>query len=255
MLGAVLCCASLSHAQPITLFSGLVPPVSYLNPDDNQARGMAVDMMHEVIACTGDKAQISAHPWPRAVKLFDTTPYSGLFVADRTPEREHRYQWVGPIYRSTFGFYALSSADIRVRNFSELKNAGTVAVPRDWQVVERAKKEGLTNILEVSDTHQLLAMLRSERVSVIGIDELMLHSLSYKAEEIKRLIRYADVNGFLALSKDIPTAQVRRWQRCFDKLKQQGVYQRIYLHWVGQPAPTNDEQRFRSTSSSLAQPL
>lgn len=237
VLGAALCCAGLSYAQPVSLYSGLAPPVSYLSQEDDQAHGMAVDMLREVISCSGDQAGISAHPWARAVKLWNETPYSGLFVADRTPEREHKYHWVGPIYRSNFNFYALKSSKIKARTFAELKTLGTIALPRDWQAVKRAKREGLSNILEVSDTSQLWPMLKSGHVKVIGSDELMLMSMSYETEQVDKLLTYTQINGYLALTKDIPEQQAKRWQSCFTELTQNGEYQRIYLKWIGHTPP------------------
>lgn len=231
-VAVALACAA--RAEPLQLYSGLAPPVSYISQQDHQPKGMAVEMMHELIKCTGDSAVISAHPWSRVLKLLDEHPLSGMFVADRTPEREAHFQWVGPIYRSSFNFYALKSAKLKVRNFTELTQAGTIAVPAGWQAVKRAREQGLTDLLLVNDTSQLLPMLKQRRVKIIGSDELMLRSMGYQDHQLERLVKFSPINGYLAFNPQVPSQLVKRWQSCFGQMRRSGSYQRIYLNWIGQ---------------------
>lgn len=105
----VLCMPALAELRLLTEDA---PPMSFMR--DGELSGLSVEVVRALLARTGDNASIELLPWTRAMHLAQQQADTALFSTVRTPEREDRFHWVGPIVVGTTSFYSLKSRSLNI---------------------------------------------------------------------------------------------------------------------------------------------
>ncbi|WP_027469601.1 substrate-binding periplasmic protein [Deefgea rivuli] len=121
-LGLVICAGVLhgaACAADLTLYLGDNPPFnSFVN---GQPEGMAVEVMTEMLK----RAQLSAEhkdfPWVRALSTVQFKPNHCAYTVGRIPEREARFQWIGPIASVKGTLFGLRERNLQIKNLDDAK--------------------------------------------------------------------------------------------------------------------------------------
>lgn len=104
-----LCLPALSAAdamRPLNLLTDNYPPFNMPGDKPGEVRGLAAEIVQQLLARTGRAYQIRLYPWQRALSAAQNTPDSCVFSTSRTPERESLYSWVGPLAESSWALFA-----------------------------------------------------------------------------------------------------------------------------------------------------
>ena len=92
-------------AEELVLYAGNVYPFTIVD-QDGLVSGAAVDVVAEIMKAVGnpvDASKIRAISWARAVEETETHAGTAIFCMARTPQREHKFKWVGPIAELNLG--------------------------------------------------------------------------------------------------------------------------------------------------------
>ena len=236
--------ALLSQAAPLQLYTEEYPPVSF--SANGRAEGMASELVRELLKRLGESGEISVVPWARGYHTVQQTPNTALFATIRNAEREHLFQWVGPILLAQDSFYALKNSGIQLHDLTDVAKAGPVAVPRDWFSYQELRNLGLTNLLGVTEPEQMFKMLKRGRVKLIVADNLSFYSTGDAAQQVDYLtakdvevaLPYRASLGYITFWHGTDPAVIQRWQRELDAMKADGSFSRIYQRWLpGEPEP------------------
>jgi polar amino acid transport system substrate-binding protein len=235
----------LAPAHALQLYTEEYPPLSYSH--EGSAKGLASDVVRELLKRLNLEADIHVTPWARAYHSALHTPNTAAFVTMRTPERENLFKWVGPIMLTTDSFYALKDSDIVVRNDEELNAVKGIAVPRDWFTYQELHAKGMKNLLDVTDPAQMFELLRQGRVPLILTDNLSFFSKGEAAtlvgnlthDDVKSVYPYRQAYGYISFWKGTDDKEIKRWQSALDDMKRDGTFSRIYQHWLpGEEEPS-----------------
>lgn len=71
-----------------------LPPLSYVDPHTKELKGESAELIKEVFKKAQTGLQIEVLPWARAYKYAQEQDNILVFNLARTPEREHKFQWV-----------------------------------------------------------------------------------------------------------------------------------------------------------------
>ena len=192
------------------------------------------------------------HPLPVAWRMLIDKPsrfiLSGLAVAGliarltRTPEREAQYQWVGPIARGYTRFYTYKDAGLRVTSLDDVRQLGTLAVPKQWYSYELLREQKLDNLYGVPTPQDMLRMFRHGRVKLLLANTLtldgMLAEQGMNAGQLQAQFDLMTNGSYIAFSLQTDAERVAQWQQALQQMRQDGSLERIYRHWL----PTADER-------------
>ncbi len=101
---------------------------------DGKLQGPAVELLLAVTAQAGspiERELILVKPWARGFKQALEGPNTVLFSTIRTPNRETKFQWVGPITSESDVLIALKSRQIKLTDSLDMRNYITGAVRGD----------------------------------------------------------------------------------------------------------------------------
>ncbi|MET1079969.1 MAG: transporter substrate-binding domain-containing protein [Pseudomonas sp.] len=231
---ASLCCWLAAQAGPLRLYTEEYPPLNFSR--DGQADGFSTEVVREILRGTGQQAQILVVPWARGYRQAQTQPDTGLFVTMRTRERERLFQWVGPLTVNTTSFYALKGSALRLAHLDDARDAGDIAVPRDWYSHQLLEAEAFTNLYPVADPEQMVRMLKLGRVRLIAVDDLSLPALlasgGLRPEDVQLLLTFVRTHSYIAFSPQTDGRLIERWQAELDRMKADGRFAVIYQRWL-----------------------
>ena len=241
LLAALLFCSFCVNvtAAELRLYTEDYRPFSYL--ENGKPSGMAVAVVEELIRRTGELARIELVPWTRGyhqVRQADTA----LFSTVRTAQREAEFRWVGPIARGYTRFYTRKDAGLRVTSLDDVRQLGTLAVPKQWYSYELLREQELDNLYGVPTPQDMLRMFRHGRVKLLLANNLtldgMLAEQGMNAGQLQAQFDLMPNDSYIAFSLQTDAARVARWQQALQQMRHDGSLERIYRHWF----PTADER-------------
>ncbi|PCJ48502.1 MAG: hypothetical protein COA74_08910 [Gammaproteobacteria bacterium] len=104
----------------INLITEINHPYVFYKEDSNELTGLAYDLIIELLKRSNVKADVTVLPWLRAIKMLDSTDNTCLFIMNRTPLREKKYTWVGPMHLGYLTVYKVPSSPIVINSISDI---------------------------------------------------------------------------------------------------------------------------------------
>jgi polar amino acid transport system substrate-binding protein len=234
-LGTVLACLLAGPAlADLQLLTEEAPPTSFMQ--DGELRGMAVEIVQALIVRTGDAAQIQILPWTRGYHLAQHQANTAIFSTVRTPEREAKFQWVGPILVGTTSFYSLKARNLHFASLEDVAASGPLAVPKQWYTYETLNARGFKNLYGVSGPKRMVAMLKHGRVKLIATEDLTLKdelaSGGLSPDQVQAHLPFMRSAYYIAFSLNTDAAVITRWQRALAEMRQDGSFAAIFRRWL-----------------------
>jgi len=227
------CLSAHLSAAELRLYTEDYRPFSYLQ--DGKPSGMAVAVIEALIRRTGETAHIELVPWTRGYHQVRHQADSALFSTVRTVQREAEFQWVGPIARGHTRFYTFKDAGLRVASLDDVRQLGTLAIPKQWYSYELLREQNLQNLYGVSTPQDMLRMFRHGRVKLLLANTLtldgMLAEQGMHAGQLQAQFDLMPNDSYIAFSLRTDAARVARWQSALQDMRHDGSLERIYRHW------------------------
>lgn len=229
---ALLCGARADAGLRILTEPG--PPTAFMQ--DGELRGFGVDVVRELISRTDSQAQIEMMPWTRAYTLAQREPNVALFAMVRTPERETRFQWVGPILHGKVRFYSLKTRGLQVDDIESVAASGPLAVPKQWYSYEALKNRGLQNLYGVPTPETMVTIFAHGRVNLILLEDILLRDMLAPAKltpaDVQAQMVFMESSYYIAFSLDTDPAVVAAWQNELAEMRRDGSFSAIFRQWL-----------------------
>lgn len=233
MIGLLLCIAVPAGAE-LHLLTEEAPPTSFSR--DGELHGLAVEVVRALIERTGDPGKIELLPWTRGYRLAQQEPNTAIFSTVRTPEREAKFQWVGPLLIGTTSFYSLKSRNLRFDNLQQAAESGPLAVPKQWYTFETLNARGFKNLYGVASSKSMVTMLKHGRVQLIATEDLTLKdelaSGGLQPDQVQSHLPFMRSAYYIAFSPQTDAALVNRWQQALDAMHKDGSFALIFRRWL-----------------------
>ncbi|MDF1552630.1 MAG: transporter substrate-binding domain-containing protein [Deferrisomatales bacterium] len=195
-------------------------------------RAMYVELVREILELLGYPKNIEEFPLKRALFLAQNQPRHVLFNLNRTPEREDLFKWVGPIHATASYFFENDTRRTGIKGIEDAKGVGKICVLRSNAHNRFLAERGFENLVMADSYDGCIKMLLLGRVDLAPLSTLS----SANADEQRTLrntgVLMMESQGYIALSKDIPDAEVQRWQAAFDRIVASGRYAAISAKYL-----------------------
>lgn len=210
------------------------PPVTFMK--DGKPSGLVTDMIREIAARLKLPDNIRLTSWKNAYNMALVHPKVVLFSAERTPERESLFQWVGPVGKNSSIFYAKKGSGIRINNLEEAKAISAIATTTNWFTEQHLKREGFQNLLSSPDPRANVKQLMDGEVQLSVFTDITIQELAreagYSMDDLEPVFTMVQTDFYIAISKDTPTDVVQAWQSTLDGLKKDGTFEKIYRRYL-----------------------
>lgn len=208
---------------------------------EGEIKGIATEMVELLMQRAGLEYQINLEPWARGFNTALNRPNTMIFLTMRTPERESKLQWIGPLFRMKLNLYQLAGRDdLAIDSLEELVNY-RVAVLRGGSAEQTLMKMGMQpehNLIRTSRFSQIMGMFFSNRIDFFVSEDISLRFETRLAgkdiSRIRKVMPFSDEKGFyLAVNPDTPPALVSELQEHLDQMISDGTREQIVYRYTG----------------------
>lgn len=210
------------------------PPVTF--KQDGKPSGFVTDMVREIARRQGIPDNIRLTSWKNAYNMALLYPKVVLFSAERTPEREKLFQWVGPVGKNSAILYAKKGSGIRLSSLEDAKKLAAIATTTNWFTEQHLKREGFKNLLSSPDPSSNVKQLMNGEAQLsvftdITIPEIV-RQAGYAMQDLEPVFTVSQTYFYIAISRDTPAEVVQAWQSTLDALKRDGTFEKIYRRYL-----------------------
>ena len=210
------------------------PPITFMK--DGKPSGFVTDMVREIAARQKVPDTIRLTSWKNAYNMALLHPKVVLFSAERTPEREKLFQWVGPVGKNSAMLYAKKGSGIRINSLEQAKAIGAIATTTNWFTEQHLKREGFNNLRSSPDPRENVRQLMKGEVQLsiftdITIPEIV-RDAGYGMQDLEPVFTVLQTDFYIAVSRDTPAEVVQAWQSTLDRMKRDGSFESIYRRYL-----------------------
>jgi len=203
--------------------------------ESGDIKGINVDIVKTLLSNVKVNYEINLYPWTRAYKQTLIHENYGLISTARTPDRENKFKWVGPLASGQGYLYKLKSrGDIYLTSLDDAKKY-SVAIVRGG--VYQSLFEGLgfkvgENLMPFAYSKQYFQPFLLGKVDLIlGSDIVLpyiLQKLDINIDLVEPAVKMIDTQGnFLALNINTSDELVEILNNELQKMKKEGEFQKI----------------------------
>jgi len=233
----LLCIATFTHAdESIQLMTEEFPPYQFYEGEgENRViTGISIEIIKALQKKIGNSDPIKVYPWSRGLKLLAKHKNSALFSTLRTPERESKYKWVGPLAKLEMVFFKRAGSDLGVHSIEDAKKIRKIGVTKNVAGHEIMLNMGFTNldVLQSGADDKNMKRLIKGRVDVwptsyySGIYVARKNGVLDQVEVIKE-VSLMSGHLYIAFNKETDDQIIHQWQSALDLLKSDGVTDEI----------------------------
>ena len=209
----------------LTYYTEDLPPYSYV--ENGTLQGLSVDLLEAITGRMGDEvSREEAHlvSWTEGYQAALTRNATVLFPTARTPEREHSFKWVGPIYSDRYVLFAGRDRAITVTGPDDL-NQYRIGVVANDSAIQQLLALGVnrSQVVEETNASAIITGLEGDEIDLWCYPETAGRYLAEQEMGNAYTYRVAytlqETSIYYAFSKDIPDSRVRSFQQALDALK------------------------------------
>jgi len=203
--------------------------------DNKIITGISIEIVQEIQKQLGNSDPIKVLPWNRALKLLTKNKNNALFSTARTPDREDKYKWVGPLSKLEMVFFKKAGSDITFSSMEEAKKVNKIGVTKNVATHEILTNMGFTNldVMQSGSDDKNLKRLIKGRVDTWPT---AYYAGIYSAKRLGVLDKIEVIPGvtilsgflYLAFNKETEDSVIHEWQLALDHLKSNGVVEGIH---------------------------
>ncbi len=221
------------HALQLRVITENWPPLSYL--EDGEPRGMAVEIVEELLNRIRIPAQIHVIPWNLGWELANAEPNVLLFSMIYTEERAQNFKMIGAIAEGATKLYARRGSGITLSSFEDAKHDYTISTYNQTYEEQLLKKQHFTNFISAENPVAAAKKLMSGEVDLwINVEPgtgPILREAGYASDDIETVLTVSEELFYIAFSGVTPDGTVTIWQKKLNAMKQDGTFEKIYDKW------------------------
>lgn len=197
-------------------------------------KGLSVEVVQALARALQVQINIQLLPSMRTTMALDNQPRTLMVTMLRTPEREPRYKWIGPLGDGSIYFYKRKGSPLAINSLEDAKRVPLICARHAGLTVSRLRAAGFANLNASAAggraVYEMLLLGRCDLAvsdSPLGVSHA-LKQMGFPPDALVQTpVKILSLPLFIACSKDIPDAEIARWQAALDAMKRSGAFQAI----------------------------
>ncbi|WP_220128832.1 ABC transporter substrate-binding protein [Bdellovibrio sp. KM01] len=220
---------------PLTLLTEEWPPFNYT--EKGELKGFATEVVKLIQKELNTNYVVELYPSARGMNTFENRSNVMFFSFIQTPDRKHKFKWIGPFGEQSIYFFKKKGNPIIIETLEDAKKVRRICCRDQGFVFNFLKSSGFKNLdVGVNPEGIYLKTIHGRCDLSIGEDSwgvaywLKKSNLPPDALQ-KTSVKISSSPLYIAASLDIPDQEIQRWQKALDKVKASTDYQKINLKY------------------------
>jgi len=193
--------------------------------------------MYKEMGIINKYKDIKLVPWARGYRIVIKKTNTMLYSTLRTKERENKFKWVGPIYTIKQDILALKISNIKIKRLQDL-NKYKIGVILGWATTDyllhnNIKKDSMKIFVGKDASKKGFDSLNTAQIDCFVYNKNAIQYDTYLSKIISKnykvIYQIENDKLYYAFNKKTDDKIIQQWQKALDKIKLNGVYQKI-LH-------------------------
>ncbi len=226
-----LVCAGVWHgsarAADLTLYVGDNPPFNSFVA--KRPEGMAVDVIAEILKRSQLTAYHQDFPWIRALKTVQLSVNHCAYTVGRIPEREAKFQWIGPIASVKGTLFGLRERQLQIRSLDDARKYRIGDLRQGANAIFFESKGFVLDYANTED--QNLRKLLAGHIDLypgtpFSAREIV-RRLKVDPQRVQALYVFNQIDLYLACNLQTPVATIAKLNRALDSMRADKSLQKI----------------------------
>ena len=113
--------SSCAWADGLILTTEDAPPTNFMESDGKTITGSATEQIRELFKRANIKYTIDMYPWQRAIDMAEKEKNTCVYSTTRTPERESKFLWVGPVAPNDWILFTMADSKIILKTLDDAR--------------------------------------------------------------------------------------------------------------------------------------
>jgi len=202
--------------------------------------GISADIVAEMAARAGVKAEIESDSWPRAYAEALHRNDACAFSTTRTADREASFQWLGPIAHNPWALFARSTFPGTLASLDAARGhviGGQLSEAKAAYLTERG-----IPVDQLPDDDLNPQRLEQGRIDlwVSGLYTAPIKAAAVGVRNIKPVLVFHEAADYLACNPGVPAATIRRLREALDSMRSDGKLDAITRQYQNAATPPVD---------------
>ncbi len=222
----------LTAKADLALLTSHEPPMNFER--HGKVEGVITDYVRLLASYTQHQQEIEIAPWARVLELGLQRPNTLIFSAERNPQRERSFYWIGPVMAKHWYFITREDSDKKYHQLEQFKQLEHIGVLRADNRETWLKAQGFNNLYPLNTLEQAYKMLLSKRLDAVLTGDIEHAYMLAHQPAFKQLVKVHYVNtaySYLALSKSTSISVAKQWQDAFNHFKDSPELIKIQQKW------------------------
>ncbi len=231
------------------------PPYNYT--EKGKFTGLSTEVVQAVLSELDMDAGFEVNEWEDSYQIALSEPHVLIFSIGRNQERESLFKWVGEITpNDSIHFFALRSRvdrnQIRVKDLETAKDYRIGTTKNDFReqyLVSKGFEVG-EHLVRGELVHNNIRNLFWGRVDLVALPKMagftLAKKLGYNPRELTTVLELSEIPpgaNYMAFSRDTPDEMVEAFRTALDKVKQEGIYDKIIAKYRKEMLTAEDVKR------------
>jgi polar amino acid transport system substrate-binding protein len=230
---AIICLSCTRKSGEMTILTENYPPLSY--EENGVVTGYGADVVAALQQELNTDITPTLLPWDKAYTRALNEPNVVLFTIEKTPEREAKFNFIGPLGANTAYFYALAENPLELADLDAASRVKAIATTTNWFTEQYLVAQGFNNLISKTDPIDNLKMLVSTEADLGVFTDLTFPQICKEAgiapETLKPVLHLMQSEYYIAISKATDPKIVRLWEAAFAKLQADGTLANLKGKW------------------------
>ncbi|MCE2595124.1 transporter substrate-binding domain-containing protein [Motilimonas cestriensis] len=216
----------------LTILTSHEPPMNF--EQHGKMDGITTDYVKLLMKHVETPSEIQIAPWARVLEAGMQQRNTLIFSAERNPQREEHFYWIGPVMAKRWYFIARDTTQFPYQQLAQYKEVDNIGVLRADNRETWLKAQGFSNGYPVSNLEQAYKMLMSERLDLVLTGDIEHAYMLSHHPEYRSLVTVFYVTtaySYLAFSRNTDPAILKQWQNAFEQQKHSLDLKQIQQRW------------------------
>lgn len=231
LLISVPCLAEYKEEFPyhLSYLSEELVPYNYLEND--RATGISVEVLNLIWNELGEPSQrVRFLPWARAYDEALHKPGKVLFTTIRTPSRENKFKWVGPIAQFKISLMGLKKNKFNIKSDEEVRTLNVGAVT-GYAAVDLLKALHVRRLDQLTEVDLHIQKLISGRIDALALEEghfwQRIKKLNMDPSIFEPIYTLKALQACYAFNIKTPDSTIQRFQEALNRVRKSPEYQAL----------------------------
>lgn len=206
-------------------------PFSYRQ--NGEVRGYCSEVVRATLEAAHLPYQVQIQPWARIYTVTLAQPGTLMYPMARTPEREDKFKWIGPMVPNRIALFRKKGrTDVVVHSLDDARPYRIGVVNMDFREIylrEKGFDESSDKLMVVNSSDLLLPMLQAGRIDLVplGLAKCAPHGLNCKDIEPIYVLKELESDLYMVFGSNTSDAVVERVRQGFATIRRNGTLARI----------------------------